>query len=152
VLGICAVVERGVVHHVADADDPAAIDALASQVSNGCPCRGKQQVGCMVGDDAVNLLGRIAVERAQAGLDVCEGSLQLRGGKRPGERRIGVSVDEHPVRPFLRQCAFECGQHAPGLRAVGTGPYPEIAVGPRDLEFPEKDGRHVVVVVLASVH
>ena len=105
----------------------------------------------MVGQDAVDLLGHAPVERAQAGLDVGDRDVQLGGREGAGERRVGVAVDEQPVRLPGDELALDPGQHLAGLGAVGPGADLEVDVRIGDAELVEEDARHLVVVVLAGV-
>ena len=112
----------------------------------------------MVGDDPVPLLGHRPVERAQPGLDVCQprapaaGVGRLAGHDSRGERRIGVAVHEHPVRPLCFDDRFEAQDHLRGLGAVRAAAHLEVDVGLGDLQITEEGGAHRVVVVLAGVH
>ena len=68
----------------------------------------------MVGEDAVELLGHRAVERAHPRLDVGDRDAGLRGGQPAGERRVRVAVDEHDVGPL----GGSSGPRAASMRAV----------------------------------
>ena len=65
----------------------------------------------LIGHDPIDLLGHAPVERSQAGFDVRDRHVQLRGRERAGERRVGVAVDQHPVRPFSAIAVFDADQH-----------------------------------------
>ena len=106
----------------------------------------------MVGDQPVRLLGHAPVEAAQARLDVGERQVQLRRGERRCQRRVGVAVGQHEVRPALEHRGLERLQHARRLAAVAARADAEIEVGLRDAELGEEDVGHRRVVVLAGVH
>lgn len=62
---------------------------------------------------AVKLLrpGAIDVVRAQAGLDVAHGDLQVEAGERCGEAGRGVTVDQDDVGPLVLEDGLELDQH-----------------------------------------
>ena len=57
----------------------------------------EQQVGELVGHDAVDLLGHRAIEAAQPGLDVRDTGCRAWRDERRGERRVDVAGHEHEV-------------------------------------------------------
>ena len=105
----------------------------------------------MVGQDAVELLGHRAVERAHAGLDVRDRHAGLRSGERAGEGRVRVAVDEHGVGRLAGDQRLERAEHARRLRAVRPERDPELTIGRREAELGEEHRREVVVEVLPSV-
>ena len=106
----------------------------------------------MVGGEAVRLLGHPPVEAAQTGLDVRNRHVQLRRGERRGERRVGVAVGEHHVRPVLEDRRLERLQHAGGLPSMRSGADAEVEVRLRNSELGEEDVRHRRVVMLPGMH
>ena len=125
-------------HHVADLARARA-EAFVREVLHRLRRRREQQVGQLVGDQAIRLLGHAPVEAAKAGLDVGEGHVQLRRRERRGERRVGVAVGQHEVRAALDHRRLERFQHARGLAAVRTGADAEVEVRLRDAELREED-------------
>ena len=63
--------------------------------------RTEQQRRDAIGHDAVDLFRHAAVERSQTRLDVRHGLMELDRRERARHRRIGVAVDQHPVRRFV---------------------------------------------------
>ncbi len=117
--------------------------ALVGQVAHRDLGRGQQQVGGVVGEHPVVLLGHPPVERAQARLEVRDRQVQLHRGQRAGERRVGVAVDQHPVRALLGQDRVEGGQHRAGLHAVAARPDAEVHVRRGDRQVGEEHVGHV---------
>ena len=107
----------------------------------------------MVGDDAVELLGHRAVERAHAGLDVRDRDPRLRRGERARERRVRVAVDEHRVGPLVAQQRRRARRAcAPVCSVFEPPPSPQLDVRRGHVELAHEDRRQLVVVVLAGVH
>ena len=63
--------------------------------------RREQPRGQMIGQDAVDLFGHAPVEASKPGLHVGHGDVQLRSRQRPGQRGVGVSVDDDGVGGLL---------------------------------------------------
>ena len=105
----------------------------------------------MVGDDAVELLGHRAVERAHARLDVRDRDARLGGGQRAGERRVRVAVDEHRVGPLVAQQRAERAEHARRLLGVRAAAERRARSPAAGLRAPDEDRDELVVVVLAGV-
>jgi hypothetical protein len=138
-------------HHVTG--QPGAVrQALRREVAHGLLGRGQQQVGAVVGEDAVVLLRHAPVEGAQAGLQVGDRQVHLHGGQRAGDGGVGVAVDEHPVGLLAVQHRVERREHRAGLHAVAAGADAEVDVGVRDAEAGEEDVGEVRVVMLPGVH
>ncbi len=108
--------QRNVDHHVADELD-AAGDVLALEVRHRGRRGAEQQIGEVVGENAVELLGHRAVERPHAGLDVCDRHVGERRGQAARERRVRVAVDEDGVRTLGGEQRAERGEHARRLLA-----------------------------------
>jgi hypothetical protein len=75
---------------------------LAFEVGHRGGGRAQQQRADVIGQDPVELLGHVAVERAHARLDVRDWHPRLRARQRTGEGRVGVPVHEQEVRRYLR--------------------------------------------------
>ena len=75
-----------------------------------------------VGGDAVDLLGHLAVEAAQAGLDVRHRDAELDRGERGGERRVDVAHHQHQVRASAPGARSRCppSRARSGSRAIPT--------------------------------
>ena len=144
------VVEQRIVHHVSHLVD-SGHDPLAAQVLHRAVGRAEQQRGEMISNHAIDFFRHGAVVASQPGLDVGHGNPQLAGRQAPGQRGIRVTVHQHEIRPFLLYHRFEPLQHAGSLLSVRAGPNPQVICGRRHIQFLEKDGRHVVVIVLAGV-
>ena len=142
--------QRDVDHHITDELD-AAGRVLALEVRDRCLRRAQQQVGEVIGQDAVELLGHRAVERPHPRLDMSHGDARLRRGEPARERRVRIAVDEQHIRPLGRQQRPECGEHARGLLRVRAAVDPELTLRPRDAELLDEHGAELVVVVLAGV-
>lgn len=89
--------------------------------------------------------------RAQAGLDVRHGDVQLGRSQRTGERGVGVAIDQHPIGLFLLNQRFDTFEHAPGHRTMAEASDAKVVVRARDVELIKENVRHVGVEVLASV-
>lgn len=160
--GELAVVEDRVVHDITDVVDALLADTtgagggregiafLAEIVDGGCG-RAEQQGGYAIGEDAVDFLGHVGVVRAQAGFDMGHGDVELGGGERPGEGRVGVAVDEYPVGLFLLDERFDAFEHAAGHGAMSEAGDAEVMIRAGDIELVEEDIRHVGIEMLAGV-
>jgi hypothetical protein len=65
----------------------------------------------VVSDDAVDLFGHRAVERAQPGLDMRDRQPVLGGDQRRGKRRVRVAVHEDGIGCGVAQDRVESDQH-----------------------------------------
>jgi hypothetical protein len=143
--------QQRVHHHVADPEHPPGLDALGGQVVVGVRRRGEQPVRQRVGEDAVDLLRHAPVARAQPGLQVGDGDLQLGRDQRAGDRGVHVADHHHRVAPAPGQPGLEPEHHGRGLLGVGAGPDAEVDVRGGDPEVGEEPVGHALVVVLAGV-
>ena len=90
----------------------------------------EEELGEVVGDDPVDLLGHRAVEAAQPRLDVADRDPELRGAERRRERRVDVAGDEHEVGPLVAQHGLEPLEHAaPSARRAVPEPTPSMWSG-----------------------
>lgn len=87
--------------------------ALSEQVMLACLRRGEVVLAHDVDGLAVELLGPGAVDvvRAQPGLDVPHGDLQVEASERRGEAGRGVAVDQDHVGPLVLEDRLELEQH-----------------------------------------
>jgi len=65
--------------------------------------------------------------------------LRLPGRERPGQRRVGVPVDEHRIGRQLGDRPLERCQHARSLGAVRAAAQPQLALGPGQAKLAEED-------------
>ena len=145
-------VAQRVDHHVADERDALGRNALAREVRRGRPLGGVEQVGDLVGEDAVDLLRHRAVEAAQARLHVHDRDVLLHRHQAAGERGVHVADDEHRGGPVLVEHRFEAAHDLGGLHRVRAGAHLEVQVGRGQPQVGEEPVAHRRVVVLAGVH
>ncbi len=143
--------DGGVEHDVAHGTDGRPGDALAFEVRHGRRRRYEQQIGGVVGQHPVDLLGHPPIEAAQPGLDVGDRQVEFGGRKGTGQGRVGVAEHEHPVGLGTLQNGFDRLDHPPGVLAVRSATDTEVVVGLRQPKVAEERPRHVVVEVLARV-
>jgi hypothetical protein len=141
--------QREIEHHIADLVH-AARDALAGKVGDGRGGGTEQPFADTIRENAVRLF-RHRSERTQAGFDMCNRQIQLGGGHRAGERRIGVAIEQHGRRPLGEHHLLERDDHASGHRAMTTAVDPEPICWRRQVKFAEEQARHVVVEVLSGM-
>ena len=77
--------------------DALGLDAFPAQVLDRIVRVGEQELGELVGDDAVDLLRHRAVEAPQARLDVCVRDAELDEHERRRKRRVDVARHEREV-------------------------------------------------------
>ena len=111
-----------------------------------------EDVGDLVGEDAVDLLGHAAVVAAQAGLHMHHRELTLAGHQRAGERGVDVAHHQHRARAVLVDDRLEALHHLGGLHRMRAGADREVDVGFGQVEVGEQAVLHRRVVVLAGVH
>ncbi len=75
----------------------------------------------------------------------------MRGGKRAGERRIRVTVDEHQIGRVRSRIGPERHEHAAGHVRVGAAGDAQAEGRRRDVEFAEEHVGHRRVGMLAGV-
>ncbi len=121
------------------------------QVGRGGVGRRQQQRRQVIHHDAVRLFRHPPIERAQAGLEMRDGQIELGGDQRRGERRVDVADDDDEVRPLLGEDRLEAEHHRRGLRRVAAAADAEIPIRLRQRQLVEEDLRQGVVVVLAGV-
>lgn len=138
-------------HDVAD-NDCAVGQAFVGEVRECDLRRCEEQIGSMIRENAIVLLRHPAIERAQSGLKMRDGEVEFDGAQGRGNRRIGVAIDEHPVRLVLFEDRIQGRKHRPGLNTVAAGADPEMNVSSGNTEILEKDIRKHGVIMLARVH
>ena len=139
-------------HGVADVEDALRRHALSYEIPAGFGGMYKQHLGELVGEHAVQFLGHRPVVRAESGLDMRDGDLELRRHQRCRKRRRHIPrYDEH-VRPLVLEHRLEALEHARSLHRRRACTHLERPVRRRDAEFVEEDLRHRVVIVLTRVN
>jgi len=149
---LLAVGEQRIDHHVAAEVHPLRWNAFALQVGERAAFGRVQAIGELVGDDAIDLFGHLAVIAAQAGFDMRHRNAFLRCDQRAGHRRIDVAHHQHARRPMAVERRLEPPHHFGGLCGVAARADIEIDVRARQAEVGEKPAAHVLVIVLAGVH
>ena len=143
-------VEQDVDHHVAD--HPGAVGkSLVGEMAGRDVGGSEEQVRSVIGEDSVVFFGHGPVERAESRFEMCDSQMQLYRSQRPGERGVGVAVDEDPVGLLAGEQFVELRQHGSGLDTVTSGADLEIPLWLPDAEFLEEDLGHAVVIVLPRV-
>ena len=90
----------------------------------------EEQLGEVVGDDPVDLLGHRPVEAAQAGLDVGDRDPELRRAERRSQGRVDVAGNEDQVGALGAQDRLEPLEHpARSARAWLPEPTPSMWSG-----------------------
>jgi hypothetical protein len=136
-------------------DIPDEVHTIGQSLGGEVPDRGLRghegPTSQVVGHDAVHLLGHAPVERAQARLDMGDGSPKSSGDQRGGQRGIRVAEDEHGVGTDLRQRPLEADHDPPGL--LGRGPTATVQgqIRSHQTEIAEEHARHRIVPVLSRV-
>jgi hypothetical protein len=141
----------GVVHHVAGPVDHRLVDPLLSEVLDAALGRREEEIRDVIGEHAVDLLGHRPVVASEAGLDVGEASVGLRGHDRARERRVRVAVHHDDVGRFAFDDLAEPTHHRSGLSALRIRAHPEVVLRGRDVQFLEEHVGHGPAVVLAGV-
>ncbi len=149
-LDLRAVLFQRVVHDVAG-EVRAGGEAFAGQVRHRRLGRAEEQVGAMVGEDAVRLLRHRPVEAAQARLDVRKADAHLRGRERACKRRVCVAEDDDPVRSFGLEDGLDAFEDLGCLPRVRAGANAELVVGGWQVQLLEEDVGQHAIVVLAGV-
>ena len=129
----------------------AGVDAFAREVVRGGALGRVEPVGDLVGQHAVDLLGHLAVEAAQARLDVHDRHALLARDEAAGQRRVDVADDDHAARAELVDDRLEAPHDLGRLHRVRARADLEVDVGRRQLEVGEQALVHRDVVVLAGV-
>jgi hypothetical protein len=145
------VAEQGVDHRVADEVDALGRDALAREVADRLGAGDQVQRRQRVGEPAVDLLGHRVVEAAQAGLDMRDRHVQLRGDQCRGQGRVDVAVHDEQSRVELDELVLQRGEQRGRLAGMAAGAHTQVDVGPWQAELAEEDVGHPLVVVLAGV-
>jgi hypothetical protein len=112
---------------------------------------GEEVVGDVVRDHPVDLLGHRPVEAPEAGLDVADPDVELRGRESPGHDGVGVALDEDDIRGLLHENVLDAGHDLRGLAGLGPGADIEVVLRFGQFEFLEERPVHLVRIVLPGV-
>ena len=82
----------------------------------------------MVGENPIMFLRHSAIERSQAALEVSDGYMQFHCGEGAGNRRVRISVNEHPVWSVLLHDRVEGGKDSTGLDTVAARPNAQVHI------------------------
>ena len=135
------------------ADDGDATDDALCRKIVGARLRGaKERAAEAVCDNAVDFLRHRAIERPQARFDVRDRNAELRGRERGRERRVGIAVDDTPVRRLGDQYGFDALEDARRHLGVRARADRQAVLGWRDAELVVEDLRELGVVVLARIN
>ena len=105
-------------HHIPDELHPRGGQAFLMQIRQGVARRCEEQIGQMIGHDAVELFGHRAVTAPQARFHVTDGYAQLRRHQRGGHGRVHVAIDQHDIRCLLHAHRLETLHDRRGLFRV----------------------------------
>src|SRR3954463_15504282 len=140
-------VDHGVPHEF-DALIP---DPLGDEVF-ACVAARREEVGGEGGAEAtVDLLGNEEVVTAEAGLDVGDRVVLLRGDEGARERRVDVADHDHDRGVEAPEFRLEGGHNPRRLVGVRPRAHTEVGIGLGQAELGEEDVRELGVVVLAGV-
>ena len=135
------------------ADDADAFlgQALGPEVGGRDVVGGEQQRRDVIDDDAVQLLGHVAIEGARAGFEVHDRDAELGRAQRPGQGGVGVALHQHRIGTPLGDHRLEPGQHPRRLLAVRGRADRQRVVGAAQPQLVEELRVHLVRVVLSGV-
>jgi len=127
------------------------LDPLVQEI---LPCRlrgGEEIIRNMVRDHPVDLLGHRPVEAPEAGLDMTDPDVKLRGCKSPGHDSVGVALNENNTRGLLHQNILDTGHDLCGLAGLGPGTDVEVILRLGQFKILKKRPIHIIRVVLPGV-
>jgi cellulose synthase/poly-beta-1,6-N-acetylglucosamine synthase-like glycosyltransferase len=127
-------------------------NSLRSEILDVEVCGGEAEIADVVRQDTVVLLWHSPVERSQPCLNVDERYLVGIGSERARKNGIRVALDDNGRRLELREQLIERRGAISDLRATCLTADSDECVWSSHVEFGEKDGREVRVVVLSRVH
>ena len=128
--------KKGVNHGVADEVDLVVRDPFLAKVFDSALFGDKQQVGQMVGDDAVDLFRHAAIEGTKTRFDVSDqrpGSTGVIGNlgcnESAGDCRVNVADDDQQVRLFPSRASSNLFMISAVCTACEPGPAPKWTSG-----------------------
>ena len=84
--------------------------------------------------------------------DIDDGTCSLAAAKAPGERGVGVAIDDHGVEPAAHKAFLDGSQHPAGLHAMPARADVQVHVGVAEVQIAKELAAHVVVVMLAGMY
>ena len=138
-------------HDVADAEDLLRRNSLSPKILVPVLGRREQQVGKLIGHQAVDLLGHGSIERAQSSFDVADLNAQLGANQYGRDRRVHIPIHQDHVRLAFEHDGFHPNHDLRRLLGMGARTNRKVHIGSRDAELLEEHIGHIDVVVLASV-
>ena len=105
----------------------------------------------MIGQHTVDFLGHAAIVRTQPRFDMGHRYLQLGCGQRPGQRGVGIAVDQDPVRPLIQKQTLDGRQHTASHIAMAAAADAQMISRGRQLQLFEEDIGHLRIKMLAGV-
>ena len=139
-------------HGVAGDDDSLIPDPFGQQIRTARLRGREQEIGEVVRDDPVVLLGHSPVIAAETGFDVHDRYFTGICGERRRQDGVGVALDNHGCRPHLLEDPVECGHGEADLTPAGFAADLEEYLGLRQIELLEERVGQTRVIVLAGVH
>lgn len=82
---------------------------------------------------------------------MCNRDIQFAGGNGTYQRRIGIAIDEEPVRSLLQQNTLNLRYHSAGFLPMRPTADAKVVVWLGDIKLTEKYARHEFVVMLAGM-
>ncbi len=141
----------GLDDRVAGDEDPTLVDSFGDEVlpvqGGGC----ETEVGEVVCDDPVVLLGHPAIEAPQTRFDVDQGNVGGVRGQCPGGDRVGIALDNDGERTVFCEQGIDTLGCTADLGAATFRTDPDVEVGPGHAELVEEDAGQLRVVMLACV-
>ena len=83
---------------------------------------------------------------------MCERQVELGGHQCPGRSRVGISVEDHPIRLFFHQHRLQPLHHFAGLNTMACRAHAEVVVRRGHSQFAKKDVAHGRVVMLSGMN
>lgn len=125
--------EERVDHRVADEPHPVTGDSLLGEVVDGACSMDEEQRAQVVREDAVVLLGHRPVVALQPSLEMRDGDVQLRRGKRARECQVDIAGHHHDLRSQVEQDGLDARERFRRLlcMAAGTDAEEDIGAGRR---------------------
>jgi hypothetical protein len=132
-------------------DHAVSVDPFGGQVLDVDSGGRTAQVGEMVGDDSIVFFRHVAVEAAQARLDVADGDVAGVGSNGSGEDGVGVALHDHGIRGPLGEQLVQLLDGDPDLRTAGETTDGEEHIRLLQAHLGEEGAAQLGVVVLAGV-
>jgi len=144
--------DESVDHHVADPMDLCGGDAFVQEIFIAIGGWREEQVGKLIGDQAIDFFGHAAVVGAESGFDMANADAKLGTNESGREGGVDIAVDEDKIGLAVQQNGFESDHYRGSLLRVGAGADAQIAIRLRHFELPKENIGHGGVVMLAGVN